>query len=221
MAFGSTRCAEMIGPAGSGKTTVLREVGASESSVAVTTNYRSVRRMPAFLQSRIRLARILGLAWAGPLTRRQRLWIWRLETTPTLLSREAAGSSVVFDQGPAFDLAMLADVAEGNVRLRRWWEEKVEYWASTFDAVFFLDAPDDVLVERIRARPKGHRVKELSDDEALAAVRSDRARYEEIVRRLAAPEARAVEVIRFDTSVRGPAEIAAESLALLGFERAA
>jgi hypothetical protein len=221
MAFRSARCAEMIGPAGSGKTTVLRGIRSTEPSVAVTTNYRSVRRMPAFLQSRIRLARILGPAWAGPLTRRQRLWIWRLETTPALLSREAGGSSVVFDQGPVFDLAMLADVAEGNVRLRRWWDEKVEYWAGTFDAVFFLDAPDDVLVDRIRARPKGHRVKDLSDDEALAEVRADRARYEAIVHQLAAPEAGAVEVIRFDTSARGPAEIAAESLALLGFERAA
>jgi hypothetical protein len=80
-----------------------------------------------------------------------------------------AGTEIlVFDEGPVFVLAWLRGF--GHEALRQppsaeWWETALREWATAMDAVVVLDAPDQLLADRIRARPHPHEVKEFPDPE--------------------------------------------------------
>ena len=57
-------------------------------------------------------------------------------------------------------------------------------WATMMDMVIWLDAPDEVLVERVHARSKWHAVKERSDEGAKNLLAHYRILYEQTIARL-------------------------------------
>ena len=88
-------------------------------------------------------------------------------------------SDFLLDQGPIFLLTYLRLFGFSGVEdelLRQWWSQKLDDWASILDTIFWLDAQDDVLLERIHHRDRWHIIKTMSDDEAVNFL----ARYREV-----------------------------------------
>jgi broad-specificity NMP kinase len=200
------RVAEIIGPPGSGKSTVARAVEASGADVRRVSTYTSAGRAPAYAVAALRLIpTMLVRPRGGRESLRKHLnWMVRLEASPRLLGEAAAGL-LVFDQGPTYTLVRLLGAAGHrtgwNPRYERWWSGQVARWADRIDLLVFLDAPDGELVARIRDRTKGHAAKELPEAAAAGAVGEARALYESVVGEMAAR--RALHVLRLDTSEAG------------------
>ena len=122
----------------------------------------------------------------------------------------------ILDQGVLFALARL-EHGKANVsttdRYRAWAARQVDRWAGVLDAVIWLDAPDDVLQQRIDCREQAHALKDQSADTA-AFLRSYRDAYGRLVDQLAASRPSTV-IARFDTSLVTTDELVAEVEALI------
>jgi thymidylate kinase len=193
------RLIELMGPPGAGKSTVYAALRAE-----------GVATMPILRDGRKPLlARHLGAALATLTVRRalSRRWDFELlvmmayvRALPSVLT----GDVLVFDQGPLYTLAR---EPLRHPRLRAWWEESLALWRALLDVVVWLDAPDDVLVERIEGREKEHRYK--GADGAAAGLAADREVYGELLERLEGGP----RIMRFDTSRQSPDAITAAVLA--------
>jgi hypothetical protein len=133
-----------------------------------------------------------------------------------LRRRAGTGATVVvFDQGPVYTLVRLhEDQDQNSASIELWRRRKLAQWAATLDLVLLLDAPDDVLVERIRGRVKAHALKLGPDASARAAVAAERGRYDAVIAELM--EAASVRVLRFDTCRTSVAAVIAAATAALG-----
>src|SRR5262245_9628182 len=157
------RVIELVGPAGSGKSTLYRALAAQFDEVTPGVPFgglghlrlgarHAVELLPAWLASRDRwlsekelrsLDYVVG--WAEGLER-----------------AAPAGGLVVFDHGPLFRLARLSAFGPRLVEsaaFARWRRAAVARWARLLDAVVWLDAPDALLAARIDARDEAHRMK--------------------------------------------------------------
>jgi hypothetical protein len=116
----------------------------------------------------------------------------RLQTLRQALSQptDRPAELLIFDEGPVFALTWLRGFGHDVLRQNpsaEWWRSATREWASVIDTVVVLDAPDQVLAQRIRARAHPHEVKELPDleiarwmarfREALDWVLSEMARH--------------------------------------------
>jgi thymidylate kinase len=122
-------------------------------------------------------------------------------------------SVVAFDQGPVYTMVRLQDaafVAAEDSRLRRWWELKLDEWSRTLDLLVLLDAPNEILIERIRRRSKSHVAKTQSDEGAGELLMNERARYETVAKALG--DRRVMQLLRFDTSLRSVDEITSKTM---------
>lgn len=205
---------ELIGPAGAGKTSVLRalvqrssgvqpEIGISKLGQLRFVVGNSVPLLPLFLRE-YRDGR-----W---FSRRESRSMAYLKAWQRMLKRRDPddGRVVVFDHGPLYRLALLRDFGPDvrqSRRYRRWWEASFEEWVRTLGPLVFLDAATEVLLARIRDRDSWHVIKETSDAEAAAYLDAHRAALERIIGEATAT--RQLDVLRFDTA-REPAEEIAE-----------
>jgi hypothetical protein len=206
------RVVEIAGPAGAGKSTLLDALGHLSPSLRVVRRLWSPGYLARFTVCalggtplRVRRLGPAGLSW------REMMIVAHLGALPHLVPRGGGGPRVtVFDQGPVFMLTRLygAGVEEiADRRVRRWWAATLARWTAAVDAVIRLDAPDPVLVERIRSRAKWHVTKGQSELEAADFLRRSRRASEAIGSRLGlVPGPRLLE---FDTSRLGVSEIAA------------
>jgi anion-transporting ArsA/GET3 family ATPase len=180
-----------------------------------------IRPMPILRRSPY----VIGLVWhlAGvviTLTRHRALsrqWTMRglvmmayLQALPRAL-RARGLEIVIFDQGPIFFLTRPLLLDE---RLGAWWQRTFERWSSILDVVVWLEAPDPVLLERIDARSKHHRIKGRRDQAALDVLAESRRAYSDALARLEG-QARAPMILRFDTSLRSADEVVDEVLTRL------
>jgi shikimate kinase len=212
------RAIELVGPAGSGKSTLYRALSAQSADVSPGVPFGGL----GHLRLGLRHAALLLPAWLGSRDR----WLSEKELRSLNyvvgwaegVERGAAGNGLaVFDHGPIFRLARLRAFGPCLVQsatFRRWEQAAVERWARLLDAVVWLEAPDALLAERIDARAEQHRMKGGAAAETQRFIERYRAAYAALLAELAAAGAPAP--IHVDTS-REPADaIAARLLAGLG-----
>jgi len=184
---------ELAGPAGAGKTAVLRAIAARDPGVRAGVRVDRVRGLPGVVWHAIALTPALAdLLFTDP------RWVWpglrhlgRLRTLPAAIHGRDNGRTraTVLDEGPVFSLARLAvfqRAALGNGWLAREWRSALERAARLLDAVVLLDAPNELLAERIRSRTKSHAIKDGSDRQVFDFLDRYRAAYRDIVSQLAA-----------------------------------
>jgi GTPase SAR1 family protein len=162
---------ELVGPAGAGKST-LRESLVRQLQ-GLPREIWGLPVLPLLLNGAQLFPTFTGL-W---LRSRSPLWhetrhMVRLRTLQRELSQPPSdhNKALVFDEGPIFALAWLRGFGHETLRQQpsaAWWRMALREWASLVDAVVVLDAPDQVLAARIRARPHPHEVKEYPDVEIV------------------------------------------------------
>ena len=210
---------EVVGPAGAGKTSVLAELARRSDRMQAIFDFRQPRYAAYLtLHGLLLLPRVL--AWHRP----GRISSWpevrrllRLSASRRIVEREAAKHAIVaVDQGPVYTIATLPEYEPGGLGsdgFDRWWKGLLRDWAATLDVVISLDAPDEVLLARIRTRGKWHAVNAQSDGEARRLLERYRGSFERTLAWLSADGS--PKVLRYETGERSLDSIVQEALAAL------
>jgi hypothetical protein len=212
------RALELVGAAGSGKSTLYRALAARSPAIAPGVPFGGL----GHLRLGLRHAGLLLPAWlasGGRFLDEKELrslnyvvgWAEGVERLPR------GGTVAVFDHGPLFRIARLRAFGPPLVEsaaFRRWSEAAVRRWAKLLDAVVWLDAPDAVLAGRIDARGERHRMKGGEAGETRRFLARYRSAYDALIAELVA--AGGPTPIRVDTSREAPDAIAERLLAQLG-----
>lgn len=199
---------ELLGPAGAGKSTVTRAL--VERNVDIESDFR-IRR--AAHVPRFALAALSACVSGVPF--RSGILGWRtaayLETLQGVLTaRRTEPRITVFDQGPVFLLSLLSELAgiDPPSSSLRWWDRQIRRWARTLDLIVWLDAPDEILAERMDRRQQRHRMKHAPAAERGLFFRICRQRFSSVVAALT--EHGPVEVVRLNTAAGSLEETLAE-----------
>jgi len=206
------RLVELVGPAGAGKSTVAHLLRRPEGGMRAAPGLWSLPRGPLGLNTLRLLPRVLGFYRTFP----RRVWeemkqVIRLDTLYRVVGvRNGVTGPVLLDEGPVLALGWFT--VYGDARVRRpgftaWLERAVTRWASALDVVVLLDAPDAVLVRRIRERAKPHGAKAKTEAEITDFIRTYRDALEGAVAAL--HRAGGVAVVRIDTGDSTPETTAA------------
>ena len=219
-AFSGDRKVEILGIAGAGKSTLAALLTGDAGFEKAPFIHA---RRPSHLVHVVRgTPRLLPILISG-LTRSPRIsWPefkllvyvtrWRL----FLGRRTAPGAILLFDQGPVYALVRLRAERKPFTTRRafeRWSEEMLGSWVSELTTLVFLDAPDPVLWSRINERPQDHKAKGEEAKAGLRFIARYRRTFEDVLRRV--EELGGPQVLRFDTSVATPAQIAEKIKPLL------
>ena len=208
--------AEIIGPAGAGKSTLSRLLQGQNDVRAGL----SVWGLPLGLLAASAVASLPDLA---SLCRNRKRFAWedlRLviqhNALLRLIHRESAKGqqTLLLDEGTVFALAKLRAFSLQNAGdCDPLMQSLFNKLAPTLNAVVWLDAPDAILARRIREREKPHRMKERSDTEIANHLSSYRKSFERVVAEISKRNGGGFKVFRFSTDVVPLEEIATKVLA--------
>jgi len=215
---GRSFVAEIIGPAGAGKSSLSRLLQSGNDVRAGL----SVWGLPLGLLTVSTFASLPNLA-SLCLSRTSLGWedlklVVQHNALLRLIRRECGKGeqTLLLDEGTVFALAKLRafrnqDVAVGDSD--RWMQSLLNKLAPTLNAVIWLDAPDTILAGRIREREKPHRMKDRSDAEIANHLSRYRNSFERVVAEISKRNGSSFKVFRFSTDGVPLEEIATQVLA--------
>ena len=133
-----------------------------------------------------------------------------------VLAKQASNGERVtlLDHGPIYRLAALREFGPEITRshtFERWWRSLLKQWTATLDIVICLDAPDLILLERIRARDSWHAVKDKNQQEACDLLTQYRIAFEQTMAEFLLEHP--VSLLRFDTHQESVDQILDKTLA--------
>jgi len=187
---------EIIGPAGSGKSTLSKALSERLAYVRLENppSFRKVEYIPFYVRNSLSLFPILSRVYLR--NRRlppKELFVfmvmlngWHQELKQEALKSE---SIIILDQGPVYMLTILTMFDAGSLKSNnseKYWDRAFRCWAETLDLVIWLDTSLPELVERIRTRQIWHKVKDRSDVDAYRYLESYRQGFENVISRLKA-----------------------------------
>lgn len=209
---------EIAGVAGSGKSTLAGHLTAHpRNRLDGPLRLRDPRHLRFVAHGTPRLAPLLVAAARArrtPTWTELKLLVYLMEWTRWLSGpgRHEAGATFI-DQGPSYALARLRYIepaVAGTEPSSRWWRSTTAAWADALDAIVWVDAPDDVLLERVNARTQNHEIKGASRAAGAAFIADYRRAYDRVLQALDRPGGPTI--LRFDTSRRASEDIAADVL---------
>lgn len=222
---GKSRTFEIVGVAGSGKSTLTRELRTGHHChVADSLHTRNPAHWRYVAHG---LPGLLPLAVASVRDRPVLSWdevkfvLYAAEWHRFLREESLGPRAVVLDQGPIFALARLLwgrkPVTRG-ARFETWLRRMVERWTLELDAIVLLDAPNEILLARIDGRKQRHDAKGVPIREGLELIEWHRGAYARVLsicESLGRPL-----LLRYDTAAMPSAEIATDVAEALGLSEA-
>lgn len=212
--------AELLGPAGAGKTTLLRALRRQRHDIAAEIPIDKIGHLP-YLAGHLR--RFLPVFLRS--YRHGRWFTWRETRFMVYVPRwhdqlrrraPARAALTLLDHGPLFRLVMLREFGPPLTQSQayaHWWEGMFERWAATLDCVIWLDAPDELLAQRIEARGTRHQVRGKAEHEVAQFLTRYRRAYEQCLAKLEARGGPAI--LRLDSARYQPDQLAELTLATL------
>lgn len=193
--------AEIIGPAGAGKTSLshlLRRGKDVRGGLSVWRLPITLLAVSALwsLPNLLALCRSRSFGWEDVKLVIQHNALLRLVRRESSKGYQA----LLLDEGTVFALAKLSAFGHKNVVADgsdRWMQSLFNRLAPMLTAVIWLDAPDTVLAKRIRERDKPHRMKYVSDAEIRDHLALYRKSFEQVVSQLR--QRSGLKVFRFST----------------------
>jgi hypothetical protein len=221
----AARIVELVGPPGSGKTTLARLLRERSDRVLIaeTPYFRRVRSVPFFatnlLLSLPTLLELQARSNSGGFGSRDIALMVILRGWPRDLRRRSQdGTTVVLEEGCVSYLAKLrrsGSDASSSESARRWRQSTYELWAETLDAMVQLETPIPILLGRIRARDMQYEVGDMPDEHALDYLASIRAAQDDVVAGLVARTRRS-KLFCLDTVDRSPEQLCDEVMIATG-----
>ena len=107
----------------------------------------------------------------------------------------------ILDHGPIYRLAFLRELGPEitlSTLFKSWWTNVLKQWEDTLDLIIWLDAPNEILFNRIRQRDKSHTIKDKGKQEGIEFLTHYRTFMQKTINELS--EDRKTTLIRFDTS---------------------
>lgn len=206
--------AEIIGPAGSGKTSLVHLLKNSDN----VKSGLSVWRLPIGLLS------ITAIETAPAVlrfcVRRKtfsiddvKLFI-QCKALLKVIEKESRKGyrALLLDEGNVFALAKLRAFADNaTLSNAESMQALIDELGAKLNAVIWLDAADEVLAARIRTREKSHRVKDATDADIQTHLAKYRSAFEQVIGELT--QRQGLKIFRYSTDQTPLEQIAANVLA--------
>lgn len=195
---------ELVGAAAAGKSTLVAELQRRDPAIRWLQRARRDGGRASMARHVVRFlpAWVAGVTRAPAYTWRHGRFFLRLAALEGVVRRAARESPgvVMLEHGPVFTLARLRAFHDGPVPepLARYATRLLTRWAKMLDLVVALDAPIDVLEQRLRTRSKDHAMRESTPEEFGGFVRRYLAAYATVLAELAAAAGPPVLTLRSD-----------------------
>lgn len=219
--------AEIIGPSGAGKSALSASLNLRDRTIRAGLTVWGLPLRSLLGSGIISLPAILGICVARKRVRVDEMQqivrlnaLYRKLKTLSAESGLSKRSALFLDEGVVFALAKVhADGLIGNAASSRsldgWEKVELDKWSKVLNVLIWLDAPDDLLIDRIRTRAKSHRMKERPDDEVREFLARYRASYERIIYELISRRSD-IRVIKFSTEEAQLDSIASKIISHIG-----
>lgn len=209
---------EIIGPAGAGKTTLLRALSQRHKKIGPALHPSKIRQVPFFISNTFFFLPTFLRQY-----RHSRWFNWReirsmayLKAELHVLEQQASNNDrvTILDHGPIYRLAFLRALGPEittSQRYKSWWASLLKQWTATLDIVIWLDAPDAILLERIRTRATRHAIKGKCEQEAYEYLTHYRTFLSQIIAETMTNHQ--VTLLRFNTNQESVEQMADKILA--------
>jgi thymidylate kinase len=211
---------EIVGPAGAGKTTLVQIIYQRLSQVEIGINPPKITYLPFHIRNILTfmptyLQHFRHSRWFTWTEMRSLVY---LNAWHRFLVRQKSNTEhlILLDHGPIYRLALLSEFGPEIVtssQYERWLGSMLNAWRAALHVIVWVDAPNAVLMERIQARSRKHRVKHESEQAIYEFLDRYRTSYRQIIEKMTANND--LLVLQFNTEQEKSEQIVDQILAAL------
>lgn len=161
----------LVGLAGAGKSSLGQALIRLDPEVQTRPRvswWRYLTSIPPLIRTFVRLHR----PFRGVLGKEMKRLL-RLHALQRLVHETTDCRILVFDEGPVYLLARILVYGGPGIKTRSFeqcWRRAIATWAAELDVIVWLEAPEELLAARLRARPQHPFTHTGTDDQSVRAL---------------------------------------------------